>query len=83
MLRTQELYGPAARNAWLALVDQVDAGGNLQQVCVGTNKGAKEVGTDLEKQYQFYLNRPRVAGDYHGQAPLLWTAAALLEKEAE
>lgn len=78
-----ELYGPAARKAWLALVDQVDEGGNLQQVCVGTNKGAKEVGTDLDKQYQFYLNRPRVAGDYHGQAPLLWTAAALLEKEAE
>jgi len=50
---------------------------------VGTNKGAKEVGPDLDKQYQFYLNRPRVAGDYHGQAPLLWTAAALLEKEAE
>jgi unsaturated rhamnogalacturonyl hydrolase len=78
-----ETYGPAARKAWLALVDQIDAGGNLQQVCVGTNKGAKEVGTDLEKQYQFYLSRPRVAGDYHGQAPLLWTAAALLEKEAE
>ena len=78
-----EIYGPAARKAWLALVGQIDAGGNLQQVCVGTNKGAKEVGTDLEKQYRFYLDRPRVAGDYHGQAPLLWTAAALLEKEAE
>ena len=78
-----ETYGPAARKAWLALVDQIDAGGNLQQVCVGTNKGAKEVGPDLDKQYQFYLNRPRVAGDYHGQAPLLWTAAALLEKQAE
>lgn len=78
-----ETYGPAARKAWLALVDQIDNGGNLQQVCVGTNKAAKEVGPDLEQQYQFYLNRARVAGDYHGQAPLLWTAAALLEKEAQ
>jgi rhamnogalacturonyl hydrolase YesR/acetyl esterase/lipase len=78
-----EVYGPAARKAWLALVDQIDDAGNLQQVCVGTNKAAKEVGPDLEQQFQFYLNRPRVAGDYHGQAPLLWTAAALLEKEAE
>lgn len=76
----EETYGPAARKAWLALVDQIDDAGNLQQVCVGTNKGAKEVGSDLEKQYQFYLDRPRIAGDYHGQAPLLWTAAALLEK---
>jgi len=79
----QEVYGPAARKAWLALVAQIDQDGNLREVCVGTNKGAKEVGTDLAKQYQFYLNRPRVAGDYHGQAPLLWTAAALLEKEGE
>ena len=52
-------------------------------LCVGTNKGAKEVGTDLKKQYQFYLDRPHVAGDYHGQAPLLWNAAALREKETE
>jgi unsaturated rhamnogalacturonyl hydrolase len=78
----EETYGPVARKAWLALVDQIDDAGNLQQVCVGTNKGAKEVGSDLEKQYQFYMNRPRIAGDYHGQAPLLWTAAALLEKAA-
>lgn len=79
----EKTYGAAARKAWLALVEQIDEGGNLQQVCVGTNKAEKEVGTDLEKQYQFYLSRPRVSGDYHGQAPLLWTAAALLEKTAQ
>jgi rhamnogalacturonyl hydrolase YesR len=72
-------YGPAARKAWLALVDRLDEEGNLSDVCVGTNKAAKMVGPDLDKQYEFYLARPREKGDYHGQAPLLWTAAALLE----
>lgn len=72
-------YGPAARKAWLALVDRLDDEGNLADVCVGTNKAAKMVGPDLDKQYEFYLARPREKGDYHGQAPLLWTAAALLE----
>lgn len=62
-------YGPAARKAWLALVDQLDENANLKEVCVGTNKGFDE---------SFYLNRPRTAGDFHGQAPMLWTASALL-----
>ncbi len=62
-------YGPAARKAWLALVGHLDADANLREVCVGTNKGESE---------QFYLDRPRVVGDLHGQAPMLWTASALL-----
>ncbi|HMP81398.1 MAG TPA: glycoside hydrolase family 88 protein [Verrucomicrobiota bacterium] len=65
----EKTYGPAARKAWLALVGYLDADGNLREVCVGTNKG------DSEK---FYDDRPRVAGDLHGQAPMLWTASALL-----
>lgn len=71
-------YGPAARRAWLALVASLDAEGNLTEICVGTNKAFKEVGSDLEKQKAFYLARPRKAGDRHGQAPMLWTASALL-----
>lgn len=78
----QATYGPVARKAWLALANQLDPEGNLDQICVGTNKAAKEVGPELDVQYRFYLDRPRVAGDYHGQAPLLWTAAALLESDA-
>jgi rhamnogalacturonyl hydrolase YesR len=76
----EQTYGPVGRKAWLALVHSLDEKGNLTNVCVGTNKAAKEVGTDLDAQYAFYLARERVAGDYHGQAALLWTAAALLEK---
>lgn len=65
----EQTYGPAARRAWLALVKQLDADGNLREVCVGTNKGDSE---------QFYNDRPRAVGDLHGQAPMLWTASALL-----
>ena len=28
---------------------------------------------------QYYLDRPRSVGDAHGQAPMLWTATALLK----
>ncbi len=61
--------GPAARKAWLGLVKYLDQDANLREVCVGTNKGQSR---------EFYLQRPREAGNLHGQAPLLWTAAALL-----
>ncbi|MDR1221624.1 MAG: glycoside hydrolase family 88 protein [Tannerella sp.] len=63
-------YGAAARKAWLALVSYIDDKGDVTEVCVGTNK---------LNDRQYYYDRPRVAGDYHGQAPVLWCAAALLE----
>ena len=62
-------YGPAARKGWLGLISQIDEAGDVREVCVGTNK---------KNDYQFYLDRPRVAGDLHGQAPVLWCATALL-----
>ena len=64
------LYLPAVEKAWLALTDHIDEHGRLRDVCAGT--GQKNDAT-------FYLDRPRVTGDFHGQAPLLWFAAALLE----
>jgi rhamnogalacturonyl hydrolase YesR len=71
-------YGPAARKAWLGLVKYLDANDNVREVCAGTNKAAKEVGPDLDAQLKFYLARPRIVGDLHGQSPLLWSASALL-----
>lgn len=65
-------YGPAARKAWLGLVKYLDADANISSVCAGTNKG-----TSVE----YYLTRPRNVGDLHGQAPVLWTASALLRDE--
>ncbi len=72
-------YAPAARRAWLALIGYLDAAANVREVCIGTNKARMVTGSDdLKIQYDFYLARPRRAGDFHGQAPLLWTAAAFL-----
>lgn len=65
----REAYGPSARKAWLGLIKYLDHDANISEVCVGTNKGFT---------VQYYLDRNRRAGDLHGQAPLLWSAAALL-----
>jgi rhamnogalacturonyl hydrolase YesR len=62
-------YGPAARKAWLGLVQCLDQDANLREVCVGTDQG---------RSREFYLRRAREAGNLHGQAPMLWTAGALL-----
>jgi rhamnogalacturonyl hydrolase YesR len=62
-------YGPAARKAWLGLVKYIDENGNVREVCAGTNKG---------HSVEYYLYRPRNVGDLHGQAPVLWSASALL-----
>jgi len=63
-------YAPAARKAWIALVSYVNKEGAVSQVCVGTNK---------KNDKQYYFDRPRSTGDYHGQAPYLWCVGALLE----
>ncbi len=62
-------YGPAARKAWLGLIKYLDPACNISNVCAGTNKGFT---------VEYYLERPRNVGDLHGQAPLLWSASALL-----
>jgi unsaturated rhamnogalacturonyl hydrolase len=62
-------YGPAARKGWLAVVGYVDQNSDVTQVCEGTNK---------ENSLPYYLARKRRTGDFHGQAPVLWAASALL-----
>ena len=64
-------YGSAARKAWLGLVKYIDANGDIRNVCEGTNK---------KNDLQYYLNRKRITGDLHGEAPVLWSATALLRK---
>jgi len=71
-------YGPAARKAWLGLVKRIDAQANVTDVCIGTNKAHLEVGADHATQLKYYLDRTRRTGDLHGQAPLLWSATALM-----
>ncbi|WP_394706713.1 hypothetical protein [uncultured Draconibacterium sp.] len=55
---------------WLKQKD-FDENGAVSEVCVGTNK---------KNDKQYYYDRPRRKGDYHGQAPYLWCVNALLEK---
>jgi unsaturated rhamnogalacturonyl hydrolase len=62
-------YGRAARKGWLRLISYLDSNGDLREVCVGTGK---------QNSLQYYLDRPRITGDLHGQAPVLWCASALL-----
>ena len=62
-------YGPAARKGWLALISFLDDKNEIREVCQGTNK---------KNDRQYYLDRQRITGDMHGQAPVLWCATALL-----
>lgn len=65
----KKTYTPAARKAWLGLVSYIDENADVKEVCEGTNK---------KNDKQYYLDRKRIVGDLHGQAPILWTAAALM-----
>ncbi len=59
-------------DAWRALQAHVDRDANLREVCIGTGK---------ENDLEYYLKRPRVDGDLHGQAPLLWLAVEMRDLE--
>ncbi len=65
----EKTYGAAARKGWLALVDYINENDHITEVCAGTNAGNSK---------EYYLGRPRIIGDLHGQAPVLWCALALL-----
>jgi unsaturated rhamnogalacturonyl hydrolase len=64
----EKVYGAAARKGWLALTGYLNADGNVREICEGTNK---------RNDRQYYLDRKRITGDMHGQAPILWCAYAL------
>lgn len=64
-------FEPAYRKAWLALIKYVNSEGKVTDVCVGTGQS---------KDVNYYLNRPKTTGDFHGQAPVLWFAYSLLRK---
>jgi unsaturated rhamnogalacturonyl hydrolase len=64
-----ETYAPAARKGWLALLTYLEPNGDIRNVCEGTGK---------KNDFKYYLDRKRNTGDLHGEAPILWTASALL-----
>lgn len=61
-------YGPVAREAWIALVGYLEPDGRLRGVSDWMYGGS----------IQEYTSRATVTGDNHGQAPMMWSAAALL-----
>jgi rhamnogalacturonyl hydrolase YesR len=63
-------YGPTARKAWIALCNYINNNNDVTEVCVGTGK---------KNSFEYYRDRPRIVGDYHGQAPFIWCATALLQ----
>lgn len=65
----EKTYSEAARKGWLGLIKYIDKDGSISNVCEGTNK---------KNDYQYYMDRKRNKGDFHGQAPVLWCASALL-----
>lgn len=64
------VYTPVVRRSWNELVTYLDEKGDIKEVCIGTNIGFTR---------EYYIDRPRRIGDNHGQAPMLWCAAAILE----
>ena len=76
-----ETFGPAARAAWLGLVAQLNPNGQIQNVTdwvyLPSSHGypASMYAGDEEN---YYFERGKLTGDNQGQAPLMWSAAALL-----
>jgi len=62
-------YREAALRGWKGLTDRIDADGTVKDVCRGTNQ---------KNDLTFYLTRPKVDGDAHGQAAALWAASAMI-----
>ncbi|MGA8107785.1 MAG: glycoside hydrolase family 88 protein, partial [Acidobacteriaceae bacterium] len=62
-------YGGAARKGWLAVTGYIDQNDNVTGVCEGTNK---------DDSLEWYLNRQRRTGDFHGFEPIMWAASELL-----
>lgn len=57
------------KKAYAALIAKLDQFGNIADVCCGTG---------WKNDRNHYMRRPRINGDPHGQAPLLWLCLALM-----
>jgi len=67
--RLEKRFATAAEKGWDGLTKKIE-NGLLTEVCCGTDESGS---------YDYYLNRPRITGDFHGMAPLLWCASELLK----
>lgn len=62
-------FPEAYQNAWLSLVKYITKEGKVTNVCAGTGQS---------QDADYYLSCPKIIGDFHGQAPILWFAYGLL-----
>ena len=63
-------FQPAIEKGWNALASEfVNEKGEVIDVCMWTN---------AKKRVGYYLRRPRITGDYHGQAAVLWASTAMI-----
>jgi unsaturated rhamnogalacturonyl hydrolase len=67
--RLPKQFMTAAEKGWNGLTTKIE-NGLLKDVCCGTDESGF---------YNHYLNRPRITGDFHGMAPLLWCSSELLK----
>lgn len=68
-LLPEEPYRSAYIKVWNALTKYIDQDGKVHEVCIGTGQS---------NDINYYLTRPRIVGDLHGQAPILWFAYSIL-----
>jgi unsaturated rhamnogalacturonyl hydrolase len=68
---SKQNFVPVYQKAWNGLVKYIDRNGKLKNVCAGTGK---------DNTVDYYLSRPRITGDLHGQAPVLWFSYSLLSR---
>lgn len=67
----EKIYGQAARKAWITLCTKyLDKNNDMHEICEGTNK---------KNDHQYYIDRVRITGDLHGQAPMIWCAMSLVK----
>lgn len=71
-LDNRDDYRQAVMKCFKKLASSLDQWGNVPDVCIGT--GAKN-------DRQYYLDRMRINGDPHGQAPLLWLVNSLMREQ--
>jgi rhamnogalacturonyl hydrolase YesR len=64
-----EDYIGAVERGWNALSERVNDQGEVIGVSMWTN---------AKKRVGYYLRRPRITGDYHGQAAVLWASTAMI-----
>ncbi len=62
-------YEKASQKAWNTLSGYVNSNGEVSDICADT---------DQSTVVNFYLTRPKVIGDLHGQAAELWFAYSLM-----